>query len=507
MHIIYCERNYVRCPQCDELIHREQFELHVCRVIIPNNENSQSPPPSPNLLAVPNVDFPHPPPPALNIGEDFLLHPPPPAQVDEEDVNVLLPQPPNIEELELQEEQRQHQLFQYPLIGTIRQVHTQILTNNDALYYMRRIGMLQQHFTCNNNHQEREMSLRNKGIGNRGENIMMNRCPTCGQWSSVRGGSAFQGTKIGLLVLLIISFHFWMRHGIHETANETSVCEKTVGVLYRRFRLTMAEIISNEAGMIGGEGIEIEVDEALFGRMKNHRGAPRAERWVLGGIERIQRDGQPRRMFLEPVSDRSSETLCEVIRRRVLPGTIIITDMWRAYNRLNENGAHYTHLTVNHQVHFVDPETGANTQTIEGTWSHLRRQLPRFGGGLMGTFCNFRPPLADLGSKAPNNQIQPIPQPQNAQLNGPVQGLRILAQMLGVEQYFNPQPAPVQALNLPMAQLQQQAIEQAIVPAQIMIPPGRNLRDVLRNGVKKKKQRLEERGKKKKGNKKKKKHQ
>ncbi|KAA6395307.1 MAG: hypothetical protein EZS28_009170 [Streblomastix strix] len=86
------------------------------------------------------------------------------------------------------------------------------------------------------------------------------------------------------------------------------------------------------------------------------------------------------------------------------------------------------------------------------------------GSELLGIFYNFRLLLANLASKGPNIQNQTAPQPPNAQLNNLVQGFHRLAQMLVVKQYFNPQPAPVQALNLPMAQLHQQAIEQAIIP-------------------------------------------
>ncbi|KAA6381097.1 MAG: hypothetical protein EZS28_023378 [Streblomastix strix] len=124
----------------------------------------------------------------------------------------------------------------------------------------------------------------------------------------------------------------------------------------------MADNLSNNAEQIGGQGVTIKCDEAPFGRRKYNKGRQRLQTWVLGGIERDMRENQPRRMFLEPVANRNSETLCEIIQRRVLPGTIIITDMWRAYSNLDRNGAHFRHLTVNHSVNFVDPNTEANTQ-------------------------------------------------------------------------------------------------------------------------------------------------
>lgn len=78
------------------------------------------------------------------------------------------------------------------------------------------------------------------------------------------------------------------------------------------------------------------------------------------------------------VDDRSPETLKGIIRDRILPGTQIMSDCWRAYSGIGDEG--FTHFTVNHSVNFVDPETGAHTQNIERAWVEVRKQLPKFGG-------------------------------------------------------------------------------------------------------------------------------
>jgi len=66
----------------------------------------------------------------------------------------------------------------------------------------------------------------------------------------------------------------------------------------------------------------------------------------------------------------TADTLTALIREWIETGTMVVSDCWGAYRDLESQG--YKHSTVNHSLYFKDPETGAHTNTIEGTWSHVK---------------------------------------------------------------------------------------------------------------------------------------
>lgn len=88
-------------------------------------------------------------------------------------------------------------------------------------------------------------------------------------------------------------------------------------------------------------------------------------KWVFGGVPR-----GCNLSFMEVVENRDKNTLLKIIKKRIKPRTTIISDCWRSYDCLKDEG--YLHISVNHSINFKNPETGAH---IEGTWSAIKRGL------------------------------------------------------------------------------------------------------------------------------------
>ena len=125
--------------------------------------------------------------------------------------------------------------------------------------------------------------------------------------------------------------------------------------------------------MIGGPGVTVEVDETCVFKAKYHRGRRfRRHTWLFGGVERGSGRG-----FLRVVKKRDGPTLTRIIMQHVRPGSVVVSDSWRGYNGFSILPQPYRHLTVNHRIQFVNPNTGAHTQTIESMWQKLKFQAKK----------------------------------------------------------------------------------------------------------------------------------
>ena len=124
---------------------------------------------------------------------------------------------------------------------------------------------------------------------------------------------------------------------------------------------------------IGGCGKHVEIDESKFGKRKHWRGHHVEGAWVFGGVER-----ESGKVFMEVVEKRDAETLIPLIQKWIAPGTVIISDCWKAYCSLSAEG--FRHLTVNHSLSFTDPEDPTiNTNRIECSWRHAKESFSSHG--------------------------------------------------------------------------------------------------------------------------------
>ena len=229
------------------------------------------------------------------------------------------------------------------------------------------------------------------------------KCSTCARRKSVRDSSFFALSRLELHELIRVVNSWSLNQLQVDQQREANVHQYHTTVDWCNFcRDVCEEWIENHSQPIGSfdENFEpktVEIDESYFFRRKYNRGAWRPGHWVFGGIERGSG-----RCFLAEVPDRTKNTLQDAIKRFILPGTHIISDGWAAYGDIDEiDGGVYSHDTIVHEDHFVDPEQPeVHTQNIENLWMRTKKKLKRMHGTsrlLFSTYlhefmwrCNFR---------------------------------------------------------------------------------------------------------------------
>jgi len=136
---------------------------------------------------------------------------------------------------------------------------------------------------------------------------------------------------------------------------------------------------------------EVEVDESYFGGVqKNGKGRASTNKVAVFGI--LQRKGK---VYTKVISDATSNTLIPIIKRKVIPDSIVYTDSYSSYRTLDVSDFH--HLRVNHSQEYVDGNNRRNhINGIENFWSQAKRNLRKYNGITRKNFplflkeCEFR---------------------------------------------------------------------------------------------------------------------
>lgn len=193
------------------------------------------------------------------------------------------------------------------------------------------------------------------------------RKSTCNTEISIRKNSFFDTSKLPCSKILRIGWFWLNKVPVTSISSMTGHSRGTIVAFASFYRQLVEGSLNTEHCMVGGDGIIVEIDESKFGKRKYHRGHRVEGSWIIGGVERTAQ----KKVFLERVEDRSAETLLSVINHFVLPGSIIYTDMWKAYDSIPEF-LNMEHHTVNHSRYFKDPSSGVHTNTIEGVWNGIK---------------------------------------------------------------------------------------------------------------------------------------
>lgn len=190
-------------------------------------------------------------------------------------------------------------------------------------------------------------------------------------------GSLLQKCKLPKNEVLHL-FYLWLQKVPAKTAaSMLGWRADTAGRWLKHLRQIVTEMILTgdfSDVVLGGPGIIVEIDESKFGKRKYNRGRRANGDWVMGMVERTTR----RRIVMIVVKDRSAETLLPIVSKFIAPGSIIHSDMWKAYGNISSIPLrNYEHRTLCHKDEFVaSDEWGTHTQTIEGNWGSCKREIP-----------------------------------------------------------------------------------------------------------------------------------
>ena len=165
--------------------------------------------------------------------------------------------------------------------------------------------------------------------------------------------------------------YFSLDFTANNTAKITKISRNTINKIYDKIR---HRLLLDNSNFQAKEDGEFELDESYFGakRIRGKRGRGAAGKTPVFGL--LKRDGN---VYVEIVRNCTKAELLPIIQGKILEGSTINTDGWKAYDGLILNG--YTHHRVFHS-HNEFARGKSHVNGIESFWSYCKRRLAKFNG-------------------------------------------------------------------------------------------------------------------------------
>src|SRR6266576_2666717 len=201
-------------------------------------------------------------------------------------------------------------------------------------------------------------------------------CDYCGTQIYPLAGTIFEKTTTSLRLWFYAMYLMGStRCGISakQIQRETGVTYKTAWRMFKQIRSLMSD------GDLQLEGPTVEVDETYFGGKRKYGiGRPmRGDKTKIPIIGIIQRGGK---VVARVIPGVTADELTSVIKRHVVPGSVIYTDEYPSYERIktlkDRDGKplRYKHYQIRHKDKvYVDGDI--HTNSIDGFWSLIKRGI------------------------------------------------------------------------------------------------------------------------------------
>ena len=197
---------------------------------------------------------------------------------------------------------------------------------------------------------------------------------SCRNTQSLWAFTIFNGAHLSPSQIIQLIFLWSSRIGACKASFHIGATKRIVCVWYKLLRRICILAVSNTRNAkIGGVGLTVEMDETHIYKRKYNIGRVLMSEsvWIIGG--RCRETGE---VFLKTATRRNIIEINRIISENIHIGTKIITDCWKGYNDISENG--YIHATVNHRYNFVCPEDRTvHTNNIERLWRDLKSSVPK----------------------------------------------------------------------------------------------------------------------------------
>ena len=223
-------------------------------------------------------------------------------------------------------------------------------------------------------------------------------CPQCYTRKSIRKKSFFDKSRLSLQKWLLLLYMWVRQYPVIDACEKANVGERTAIDIYQWLREVCSQALLNSPPMaiiLGDQQTVLQIDESLFRHKPKVRKnvkiisiikscytlAPLWQSnnqtnvvvWAYGHIphtcSRLHGNGVEERCSNATPYNYSSHS-----------STIIHSDKWAEYRRVQAVPNVASHGVVNHSLNFVEPVTGVHTQHVESYWCHVKTKLKHMRG-------------------------------------------------------------------------------------------------------------------------------